>query len=120
MNTATDELRLVVAQVLRWGIVVSSGLVLVGFLASLVIGWNGSLAGAPAGGDPTDLGALVEGLRAMRPQAIAQLGLVTLILTPLARVIASLFVFALEGDRTYVIISAIVLTILVLGLTVIR
>jgi uncharacterized protein len=120
MKPATDELRLVVAHVLRLGIVASSGLLLAGFLASLAVGWNGSLAGAPAGGDPTNVGALVEGLQALRPQAIAQLGLLTLVLTPMARVTASLVVFAVERDRTYVIISAVVLSILVLGLAVIR
>jgi len=120
MSGANDELRLVVARVLGLGVVVSASLVLAGFLASLAVGWNGSLLGAAPGGNPTDVGALVEGLRLLRPQAIAQLGLLTLILTPMARVAASLALFALERDRTYVIISAIVLSILVLGLVVIR
>lgn len=115
-----EQLRLVVARVLTIGILLSAVLVLAGFVASLAVGWNGSLAGAARGGDPTDVGAMLDGLRALRPQAIAQLGLLTLILTPMTRVAASLVLFALERDRTYVVISAVVLTILLAGLFVIR
>ncbi|HXR27775.1 MAG TPA: DUF1634 domain-containing protein [Candidatus Baltobacteraceae bacterium] len=116
----TDELRLVVARVLLVGVALSAALVLAGLLASLAVGWNGSLVGAAPGGDPTDVGALAEGLRNLRPQAIAQLGLLTLILTPMTRVAASLVLFAIERDRTYVVVSAIVLAILLTGLLVIR
>jgi uncharacterized membrane protein len=115
-----EELRLVVARVLLVGVAISAALILAGFVASLFVGWDGSLRGAAPGGDPTDIGALAEGLRSLRPQAIAQLGLLTLILTPMTRVAASLVLFAVERDRTYVLISTIVLVILVAGLLVIR
>ena len=119
-HRSTDELRLVVARVLLIGVALSAALVLAGFVASLLVGWDGSLLGAAPGGDPTDIGALAEGLRNLRPQAIAQLGLLTLILTPMARVAASLVLFAVERDRTYVVVSMIVLVILLTGLLVIR
>jgi uncharacterized membrane protein len=119
-RSQADELRLVVARVLLVGVALSAALVLAGFVASLLVGWDGSLVGAAPGGDPTDVGALAEGLQALRPQAIAQLGLLTLILTPITRVAASLVLFAVERDRTYVLISTIVLVILVAGLLVIR
>jgi uncharacterized membrane protein len=115
-----DELRLVVARVLLVGVTVSAALVLAGFVASLFVGWDGSLRGAAPGGDPTDVGAIVEGLQNLRPQAIAQLGLLTLIITPMMRVAASLILFAVERDRTYVVVSVIVLVILLAGLLVIR
>jgi uncharacterized membrane protein len=119
-RSSADELRLVVARVLLVGVALSAALILAGFVTSLFVGWDGSLTGAARGGDPTDVGALAEGLRALRPQAIAQLGLLTLILTPMARVAASLVLFAVERDPTYVLISTIVLVILVAGLLVIR
>ena len=118
--TQADELRVVVARVLLVGVAVSAALVLAGFVASLFVGWDGSLLGAAPGGDPTDVGALAEGLQNLRPQAIAQLGLLTLILTPMTRVAASLVLFAVERDRTYVVVSVIVLVILLAGLLVIR
>jgi uncharacterized membrane protein len=117
---SSDELRLVVARVLLAGVALSAALILAGFLASLFVGWDGSLLGAARGGDPTDVGAIAEGLRNLRPQAIAQLGLLTLVLTPMARVAASLGLFAVEHDRMYVLISLVVLAILIAGLLVIR
>ena len=61
------------------GVAVSAALVL--FTASwpqLFVGWDGSLLGAAPGGEPTNIGAITEGLPNLRPQAIAQLGLLTL------------------------------------------
>lgn len=49
--------------------------------------------------------------------AIIQLGLVLLIATPVLRVALSLAGFALERDRTYMLVTAIVLAVLVLSLT---
>ena len=118
--TAADELVLVVVRVLQVGILVSAALILAGFLASLVVGWDGSLVGVARGGDAADVGDLVAGLQVFRPQAIAQLGLLTLILTPMSRVAASLVLFAVERDRAYVVITMVVLVILILGLLVIR
>jgi len=119
-HLSADELRLIVSRVLLAGVVLSAVLILAGFVASLFVGWDGSLLGAAPGGDPTDVGALAEGLRNLRPQAIAQLGLLTLVLTPMARVAASLGLFAVERDRMYVLISLVVLAILIAGLLVIR
>jgi uncharacterized membrane protein len=45
-------------------------------------------------------------------RAVIQLGLLLLILTPIARVAFSLAGFALERDRTYVVLTALVLAIL--------
>ena len=52
----------------------------------------------------------------LRARSIIQLGLLLLIATPIARVAISLAGFALEGDRTYVVITAIVLTVLLYSL----
>jgi uncharacterized membrane protein len=47
---------------------------------------------------------------------ILQLGLLLLIATPIARVIFSVFAFALEGDRMYVAFTLVVLTVLLYSL----
>jgi uncharacterized membrane protein len=49
-------------------------------------------------------------------QAVIQLGLLLLILTPVARVAFSLAGFALERDGTYVALTSIVLAILIYSL----
>lgn len=49
-------------------------------------------------------------------QQLIQLGLLILIATPVFRVGLSLYVFARTGDRIYVMITSIVLTILIYSL----
>ena len=49
----------------------------------------------------------------LRTAAIIQFGLLLLIATPIARVAVSLIGFALERDRTYVVVTSIVLAILI-------
>lgn len=49
-------------------------------------------------------------------QAVIQLGLLLLIFTPVARVAFSLAGFALEHDRTYMVLTSIVLAILIYSL----
>jgi uncharacterized membrane protein len=47
---------------------------------------------------------------------LIQLGLLLLIATPVARVVFAVIGFALERDRLYVVVSAIVLAILAVSL----
>jgi uncharacterized membrane protein len=62
------------------------------------------------------LGSILHGALALRPRSVIQLGVLLLIATPIARVALSLVGFALERDRMYVLITAIVLITLVYGL----
>jgi uncharacterized membrane protein len=50
------------------------------------------------------------------PEAIIQLGLLLLILTPVARVLFSVFAFAFERDFMYVVMTLIVLIVLLYSL----
>ncbi len=61
-------------------------------------------------------GQIVKGAIALRARSIIQLGMLLLIATPIARVAFSLIGFALERDRTYVVITALVLAILLFSL----
>ena len=70
-------------------------------------------------GEPFDLRsapAIVAAALAGRREAIIQLGVVILIATPIARVLLSLVAFALQRDRTYVVVTLIVLVVLLCGL----
>jgi uncharacterized membrane protein len=49
-------------------------------------------------------------------RAIMQLGLLLLIATPIVRVLFSIFAFAAEGDRMYVLFTLIVLAVLLYSL----
>jgi uncharacterized membrane protein len=112
-SAAAEAMRLAVSRVLTAGIIVSAVLLVVGFVGALALGWGGSLIGRPAvSAQLTDFGAMLDGLGALRPAAIGQLGLIALVLTPVSRVAASILLFALERDRTYVVITTAVLLIL--------
>jgi uncharacterized membrane protein len=70
-------------------------------------------------GEPLDLRgapAIVAAALAGRREAVIQLGVVILIATPIARVLLSLVAFALQRDRTYVVVTLIVLVVLLSGL----
>lgn len=71
-------------------------------------------------GEPADLRSLsgiMEDAFSFRPRGIIQLGLLMLIATPVARVVFSVFAFAVQRDLTYVIITLIVLAVLFYSLT---
>ncbi len=116
-----ERLRGIVSTVLLSGVTLSAALIAIGFVGSFAVGWPGSLVGAPnAEGAVTDFGGIVEGLMRLRPQAIGQLGLLVLVATPILRVVTSLVGFALEGDRVYVAVSGVVLTVLLVSALLIR
>jgi uncharacterized membrane protein len=70
-------------------------------------------------GEPADLRSLGEILRgAWRLDArdVAQLGVVLLLATPITRVALSALAFARQRDRTYVLVTSLVLVLLLIGL----
>ena len=109
--------RAVVSGVLIAGVVTSAVLMTIGFAASLVVGWEGSLRGLPPTNvPPSDFSAVGTGLRDLRPIAFAQAGLLVLVATLVLRVVASVVAFALERDRLYAAITLAVLAILLVSL----
>lgn len=116
-----ERFREMVSAVLIIGVVVSAAFITLGFVAALAVGWQGSLVGAaPSTTATTDFWNLPGRLASIEPAAIAQLGLVTLLATPVARVAASVVGFALEGDRLYAAITTAVLLILLISILVLR
>jgi uncharacterized membrane protein len=62
------------------------------------------------------MSGVVKNALAFHSEAVIQLGLLLLILTPIVRVALSAVSFAREGDRMYVMITLIVLAVLVSSL----
>lgn len=58
--------------------------------------------------------ALLHNLAAFRPGAIMLVATVILILTPVVRVVISIYAFAQEGDRKYVGVTGTVLLVILL------
>ena len=119
---SSQRFRLMVSLVLAVGVGVSAILIGAGFVAALAVGWQGSLVGAAttASAPTTDFGGLPSRLGILEPLAIAQLGLLTLLATPVVRVAASVVAFASENDRLYTAITAIVLAILLASIFLLR
>jgi len=70
-------------------------------------------------GEPADLrtvSGIVTDVLSFRARGLIQLGLLLLIATPVARVAFSVFAFARQRDRTYVVVTLIVLSILIFSL----
>ena len=59
---------------------------------------------------------IVKGAISLRARSVIQLGMLLLIATPVARVAYSLYGFALERDRVFVLVTALVLAILLYSL----
>ncbi|MBS1856512.1 MAG: DUF1634 domain-containing protein [Acidobacteria bacterium] len=105
---------------LRAGVLIAAGTTLAGGI------WHYVQHGAAVPnfsvfhGEPAELrnlGGVFSGIAAGRSEDLIQLGLLMLIATPIARVALSVFAFAAERDRTYVVITLIVLAVLLASLS---
>ncbi|MDA8347777.1 MAG: DUF1634 domain-containing protein, partial [Pseudomonadota bacterium] len=104
---------LVISGVLRGGVLLSVAVILGGILYYYALRLLGRL---PHETFPDTLVEVGAGLKALEPVAIVTAGLLVLLATPVLRVAVSIAAFAIEKDRTYVIITAIVLAILLFSI----
>ncbi|WP_409022000.1 DUF1634 domain-containing protein [Dellaglioa sp. P0083] len=112
-NTSAEmaKIELMIGQILRIGVFISAIIMIIGLILSLVTGSTGY----PGNTFPTSFSAIISGIVALKPYAIMMLGLFCLILTPILRVVISIYAFYKEKDYLYVKITVIVLVILIAG-----
>jgi uncharacterized membrane protein len=104
----------IISFVLRGGVLLSAGLLILGALLYFArVLWGGAPANPLS--YPHTLGDVISGLAHGDPLAILTLGLIVLLLTPVARVAISIFAFARERDWLYVGITTLVLLILLVS-----
>jgi uncharacterized membrane protein len=116
----------IIGNVLRWGVIVSAAVILLGTAMLIASGGLANISSelnynpnhVPHGTFDVSLGGLVSGLAAAQPYSVIELGVIFLIATPVARVLISIFLFAAEGDRLYVYITAVVLALLLFSMLV--
>jgi uncharacterized membrane protein len=118
-NLDEQKLEGVIANLLRAGVVLSAFVVLSG--AVMYLGFHpwARVDYRTFRGEPDELKTVHGVVRyAFSGQAkgIMQLGLLLLIATPIARVISSAVVFALEEDRMYLLFTLLVLAVLLYSL----
>lgn len=116
----TDErLEQMVGTLLRVGVLSSAFIVLAGGVWWLVEKGRSVPAYHQFHAEPTQLRsifAVLGGLGHLQPETLIQFGLLVLIATPLARVALAWLAFVLERDRTYVVLTLIVLAVLLYSL----
>jgi uncharacterized membrane protein len=116
----TDErFEQAVGNLLRTGVMLAAAVVLVGGVVYLVRHGNEVADYRAFHGEPEDLRTLTGIERSavsLRGRGLIQLGLLLLIATPVARVVFSVFAFARQRDRMYVVFTLIVLAVLLYSL----
>ncbi len=110
----------IVGNLLRVGVIAAAIVVLAGGILYLIrYGWNppdySMFRGEPV--EFRSVGGILNAALAFRSRGLIQLGLLLLIATPVARVAFSVFAFALQRDRIYIVITLIVLGVLLYSLT---
>jgi uncharacterized membrane protein len=110
---------LAISRILKVGVEASLALIVAGSLLSFVqAGAYGPLPSdvarltGPGGSFPRTAVWLAWGILHLRGQAVIVSGLLLLIATPVLRVATSVVAFALERDRAFVAITAVVLLLL--------
>jgi uncharacterized membrane protein len=118
--TLTDEkMEQIVANLLRSGVLISAAVISAGGIGYLVQHGHELAAYGTFQGEPPafrSAAGIVQAALHWDWRAVIQFGLLLLIATPVVRVAFSIAAFALERDRTYVIITTIVFAILLYGL----
>lgn len=114
-----DQVEMFVGNLLRYGVILAAVVAAIGGFMYLVVHGSSVADYHVFRGQPDDLRSVrsvVAGAFRLQSASIVQLGLLLLIATPIARVALSLVAFARQRDRTYVVITGIVLALLMVGL----
>jgi uncharacterized membrane protein len=101
-----------IARLLTIGTYASIALLVVG--VGLMLAWG---IGPRSGGPAFDPRAVVADLTAFRPAGFLWLGLVAVVATPAARVVASLVGYARRGERLMVLVAVLILVVIALSVT---
>jgi uncharacterized membrane protein len=109
----------IIGNILRVGVIVAAVVVLSGGVRYLAQHGSTIPDYRVFHGEPAYLrgvSGIVTAVRALDGRGLIQLGLLLLLATPIARVVFSVLAFALQRDRTYVVVTSIVLAVLLYSL----
>jgi uncharacterized membrane protein len=115
-----QEMDIIIATILRTGVILSALMVLAGGLLYLSQFGLTQPDYKMFRGEPADLRTIAGiwgDFKSLRPEGIIQMGLLILIATPICRVTFAFVAFAWQRDRVYMGITLIVLGVLLFSLT---
>jgi len=111
----------VIGTMLRWGVLAAATVILLGIVLYVVEGGVRPILFAPRGVpagvelDPHSLRVVLDHLGPREPAAVTDLGLLLLIVTPVASVAIAIVAFARERDWMYVGLATFVFAMLMLS-----
>ena len=108
------QVQTIIGRILQVGVIFSAIVMLIGLVLFLVSGRSG-YSGSYV---PRRMGLILQGTWQLKPYAIMMLGVYCLILTPVLRVVVSIYAFYKEHDHLYVSITTLVLAILLVALAI--
>jgi len=114
-----DDVDRLLGGLLRVGVLLAAMVVLAGGVVYLIRHGSEPAQYGVFHGEPDDYrspSAILRGAFSFRGRGLIQLGLLLLIATPVARVAFSVAAFAIQRDRMYVAITAVVLFLLLFSL----
>jgi uncharacterized membrane protein len=120
MQWTDEKMERIIGTLLRVGVGMSAAVVVSGAVWHLAAHGGDIPRYGIFRGEPADLRSVTgvwRGLWAGDARSLIQIGLMLLIATPVARVAFASAAFAMERDRTYVVISLLVLAVLLYGLS---
>jgi uncharacterized membrane protein len=110
-----QDLEKIIGQLLRTGVLVSSAVVLAGGIVYLIRHGGQQPQFGTFHGEPDKMkspGPMWRAIRHGEGRPLIALGLLLLILTPIARIVFSIFGYLLEKDYLYVLITLFVLAVI--------
>jgi len=114
-----EQVEQVVGNLLRAGVITAAAVVLLGGILYLTQNGRNHVDLQRLPDVPPELSSpwgIVHEAAAFNSRGIIQLGLLLLVLTPIARVTFSIYAFARQRDATYVMVTLIVLAVLMYSL----
>lgn len=113
LRSEKEEMEAVLAQILRWGILLSLLLLLLGLVLHLLQGGQGLDLSQL---DSFSLLAHLTSHPIWNGVTVMVFGLALLILTPIFRVVATFLIFVKEKDRLYIRFTSLVMVIIVISI----
>ncbi|KRL88135.1 DUF1634 domain-containing protein [Lacticaseibacillus pantheris] len=113
MHEETKYVELLIGRIMRIGVIAAVVVLLIGLVLMLFQGGNYA-----TGSQPHRFGTIFTGLLHGQADAVMMVGLFLLILTPVLRVVVSIYAFMVEHDRLYVWITTVVLVILAVAMVI--
>ena len=122
-QSTASPLRAMVSAVLRYGVLLATGVVVLGLALSLAQVGSRAFVSMPrirtpdASTDLTSIRSVFHELLPPVPEAVMDAGVLLLIATPALTVGGAMIAFAVEGDWLYAAIAGFVLAMLIVGFT---